>query len=226
MDIGNIIGRAFRDKDWIVKILIGGVFTIIPFLNFISEGFYVDLMRKRSEGDDVDLPSFDNMGDQFVRGLISWLISLVYQLPGIVLFGCFAIVSAIAGGNSRNGGGNGPAMVLAIICLMLPGLVLSLIGAILAPAGRLQYAVTGSMAAGFQLSTVWAFISQNIGEYVIALLGPVGLGLALAVISPFTCFLIVPFGTFWINLVLADMLGNLYHQSHNLDSGMSPVVTA
>ncbi|MBI3942317.1 MAG: DUF4013 domain-containing protein [Chloroflexi bacterium] len=225
MDIGNIIGRAFRDRDWIVKILIGGVFTIIPFLNFIPEGFYVDLMRKRAQGDDVDLPGFDNMGDQFVRGLISWLISLVYELPGIVLFGCFGIVSAIAG-NSRNGGGNGAALALAVLCLMLPGLVLALIGAILAPAGRLQYAVTGSMATAFQLNTVWAFISQNIGEYIIALLVPVGLGLALAVISPFTCFLILPFGSFWINLVLADLLGSLYHQSHSLESGMPPVPVA
>ena len=39
MDYGKIIKFPMKDKDWLVKIIVGGILSIIPIVNFIAFGY-------------------------------------------------------------------------------------------------------------------------------------------------------------------------------------------
>ena len=45
MDYGKMIKFPMEDKDWVMKIIIGGILTIIPIVNFISLGYMLKVMK-------------------------------------------------------------------------------------------------------------------------------------------------------------------------------------
>ena len=50
MDIGLSFSYMFEDKDWIKKILIGGLISLIPIVNFAALGYVVQLVRNTRDG--------------------------------------------------------------------------------------------------------------------------------------------------------------------------------
>ena len=85
MDIGSSFTYMFQDKDWIKKILIGGVVGFIPIVNFAAIGYMIQIIRNVREGQTLPLPEWDEFGKYFVDGLWIFLIFLVWAIPIIVV---------------------------------------------------------------------------------------------------------------------------------------------
>jgi hypothetical protein len=178
------LGRAFRfvieDPDWIKKILIGGVFTLLSGVlvgAVFVVGYAVRLIRRVAAGDPRPLPEWDDLGGMFGLGLRGLAIYLVYVLPVAIVPMAFAVVVAMAGAGLSGAPGAGDASetlgALAAVGLMAVYAVTAILMLVLAlyvPAALARFAVLDRVSAGFEIGENIAFIRRNLGNYAMAML--------------------------------------------------------
>lgn len=172
-----------------------------------------------------------------LQGLAYYVVIFVYSLP-LWLLGAVAVVVAVgsalalalvatefeAGGASAAWPG-AIALFLAVgIGLMiLLGLVLcSLIG-LLFPTAVSRYVETGRFGAAFELGTVWRAMLANLGGLAVAWLvilvmslmlsSVVSLGSTILCWIPFASYLLMSPAAFYLSLVRARLMGQVYHQA-------------
>ena len=124
MDYGKMIKFPMEDKDWVTKIIIGGILTIIPIVNFISLGYMLKVM-KNSINKTPGMPEWKKISDLFVKGLIVFVIELVFFIIPLIIFSAVASFSVLA---SITGGLSNPlSFVLTILPALFIGGILFLI---------------------------------------------------------------------------------------------------
>jgi hypothetical protein len=199
MDIGRAFTYPFEDKDWLKKIAIGGVVTIVPIVNFIAVGYAFRTLRNLLDGQETPLPEWDDWGGDFMLGLIPALAGIVYQIPTWIL-------SVISGIVARGDSGAAGLLGLVFGCLSaVYGLVLFAI----MPAMYLRYARTGEFNTFFQFPEAIAFIRENLSEYIITVLMILVAFIAASIVGGVACGIGVIFTTFIAGLVSAHLLAQL-----------------
>lgn len=205
MDVGKAFTYVFDDEDWLRKVLIGGVLSIIPIANFIASGYTVQAFRNMARGLERPLPEWSNLGEKFGQGLVVFIIGFIYNLPVFLLTACLSATAAVIG--SR---GNGEQLrdVLSLFqwCLATPyGLLMG----ILWPAIFSRYAMTGDFAGAFNFREIFAFIQKDLSDYAVVVI----LALALSIIAGsglILCCVGVLFTGFWTSLVKTHLFAQLY----------------
>ncbi|MGE5376195.1 MAG: DUF4013 domain-containing protein [Bacteroidota bacterium] len=176
MDIGKSFSYPFEDKQWVSKMGLGAVISLVPILNFAMTGYMIGIVRNLMDGESEILPQWDDLGKKFKDGLILVLAGLVYALPVIVL-SCLplsvmtipAILSSNSSGNVQDIAnaitGAGGVLFAGMMCLFVVyGLALSVIF----PAIYVNYAKQKTFASCFQLREVFNIISRNAGAFFTA----------------------------------------------------------
>ena len=207
MDYGKAFAYPFDDKEWVTKLLIGGILALIPIVNLVVLGYMLKVTKNVADGAEQPLPGWDDFADYFVKGLISFLGILVWALPALVVAGV-VVVLGLAAGSEASADYSGPlsACVFGLNCLSsLYGLFLAAV----LPAALTQYAVSGDFGAFFRFGEMFRFITSNLGNYVVAILLAwvaqfvAGFGVILCVVG-------VIFTQFWASLVGAHLFGQVY----------------
>jgi hypothetical protein len=86
LNIQKDFSIVFKDKDWLKKTLIGGLFMMIPILNVFSFGFIAMFIYEHLETGNKELPSWNNWGLLFVKGMEWGIVILTYfALPVLIL---------------------------------------------------------------------------------------------------------------------------------------------
>jgi len=214
MDFAKAFTYVFDDEEWVKKVLIGGVLSLIPIVNLVTVGYWLKVLKNVAEGAAKPLPEWDDFGDYFVKGLMSMLASLIWAIPIILMGAATAAISALTGYDSAgttNAAGPFVMCLWGMSCLSgIWGLFLGLV----LPAAHAVYAVKGDFAAFFRLDEIKNYITANLGNYIIALL----LFFAAQIIASFgvvLCFVGVAFTEFWSMLVGGHLLGQLHPASAN-----------
>jgi hypothetical protein len=212
MDIGKAFSFVFDDENWVVKVLIGGILTLIPFVGAIlMYGYGLELMKNVIQGRDKPLPEWDDWGGKLVGGIVYFVIGLVYALPIIVVSLCFAGLMSVFGAAEAEEAVNVIGS-LGGICFgglaFLYGILLTLV----LPAAYGRYLETDEIGAAFRFGELFALVRDNLGSWLIALVltwlaGLIGgLGLIL-------CLVGVLFTAFWANLVTMYLWGDAYREA-------------
>jgi len=180
----------FEDKNWVVKILLGAIFTLlwvvligIPF----TLGYLLELAKNSKRGKEIPLPEWDNLGDKFVRGLVYFIIVIIYSIPGIILSFIPCIKNCL-----------GPLYFLGMLFLL--------------PYIAVKYAETGSFEDAFRLSELFDFVKKNINSLLIVVL----LTIALQIIATFGLLALavgVFFTMFWANLAIYYLYGKVVKEA-------------
>lgn len=205
MDIGRAFTFVFDDEDWIKKILIGGIVTLIPIVNFIAIGYGLRVLRNVSRGDAKPLPEWDDWGGDFVKGALIFVAGLVYMLPIIVLSIFGAIVTAIAADAFGDVGGVAGLCLFGINCLsVIWGIAVGL----WMPAATIRFAREEQFGAFFQFSDIWALISDNLGTYAMAILVSIIAGL-VGGLGTILCVIGVIFTSFYGSIVSMHAYGQV-----------------
>ena len=102
MDIGKAIGYPLKDKNWIVKVIIGTIIFIIPIVDFISFGYLVRVIRQVLSDDEEKMPEWDDFGGDFVRGLMVIIGIIIYSIPIIIVSCCLSLIGGVVGGDDGN----------------------------------------------------------------------------------------------------------------------------
>jgi hypothetical protein len=213
VDFGRTFTFVTDDPDWITKLLVGGLFTLLSAilvgLPFVL-GYWARTVKNVATGQARPLPAWDDLGGFFSDGLRLLGVYFVYGLglsvaiglvAGVVMIPLFAMGATDGGeGAAAALGGIGILLLYAVI------LVVSLAALVYLPAALLRSALRDSFAEGFAVREVVAFIQANLGNYALALV----IYLLASFLSQFgmilCCVGIFP-AAFWSYLVLGYGLG-------------------
>ena len=184
----------FEDKNWAVKILLGAIFNLLTLvlvgIPFIL-GYLLELAKNSSEGKEIPLPEWDNLGDKFTRGLVYLIIVIIYSIPGIILSFIPCIKNCL-----------GPLYFLAMLFIL--------------PYITVKYAQTGSFEDVFRFKELFDFVKQNINNLLIVVL----LTIALQIIATFGLLALVVgvfFTMFWASLAIYYLYGKVYREGYEAE---------
>ena len=215
MDIGSAFTYMFDDQDWIKKIAIGGGITLgalilSPILIGIAlflplSGYMLETLKNVRDGQATPLPEWTDFGSLFSKGLMVFVIGLVYNIPALLVACASGGINALA---PQLDSDMAEAIVIVAGCLSCVQILLSLLGNALLPAAMIRYAQYDTLGSAFQFGEVFSFITSNIGDYIIVVL----LGWVASLVAGFgliLCVIGVLFTGFWALLVTANLYGQL-----------------
>jgi hypothetical protein len=211
MDVEKSFSYPFEDKDWVGKLGLGALISMIPILNFAWSGYLVEIIRNVMDNVSEPLPTWDDLDKKFREGLILFAAGLIYAFPiliGLCLpLGITASSSLFAENRnlqelSRVMTEAGGILFVGLLCVfLLYGLVLS----ILYPAILVLFAREGTFTSCFKLREAFEIISKNAALFFTAwglsMLASLGVGLIVAFVNMVVGF--VPCLGWIIGLVLS-----------------------
>jgi len=223
MDIGKSFTYVFEDPNWIMKLVIGGLVSLVPIVNFAALGYMITTLKNVADGQAQPLPEWSNFGDYFMKGLYLFVGILIYFIPVIVLYCCMFVLSMVAGmgasGNSDAGGALATLVGLLSFCLWCLVILFVLVVAVMLPAAFTRYAVSNQLSVFWDFRGNFDLISKNLSNYIIALLIAWVAGF-VAGFGVILCFIGVVFTSFWAQLVGAHVYGQFWRVSQGM--GMTP----
>lgn len=216
MDLNKVLSYQFEDKQWVSKLGLGAVISIVPILNFALSGYIVGIIRNCMDGSAELLPNWDDLGKKFSDGLILFAAGLVYALPLIIIFlpvGVIAFAGLLSGNHNLQDIGHiiagvGSVLLYCLLCLIL---IYALALSVVYPAIVVMFAREGSFASCFKFREVFDLIGKNAGSFFTAWVISFGAGLAIGlVIGFFNVFVawIPCFG--WIASIVISFASSMY----------------
>ncbi|MBA4313511.1 MAG: hypothetical protein C0417_12880 [Chlorobiaceae bacterium] len=88
VDIGDSFKFSFKDPDWVMKYMIGGIFSLLSILILpipVLYGYYIELLQKVSNNDPNPLPDWKDPGIKFLTGLKYIGVMIIYYLPLLII---------------------------------------------------------------------------------------------------------------------------------------------
>lgn len=74
-----------KDKNWLIKVLIGGALIWIPIVNFLVFGYLLKVLGDAKDKKEATLPEWQNWPVLFQEGFMAFVIGLCYAAPLFVL---------------------------------------------------------------------------------------------------------------------------------------------
>jgi Protein of unknown function (DUF4013) len=211
MNIEKSFRFPFEDKQWISKLGLGALITMVPILNFAWSGYLVDIIRNVMNNPPESLPTWDDLGKKLSDGLILFAAGLVYASPILILM-CLPLsmmaFSDLFSGNrnmddlTRLISGAGGILFSGLLCFFfLYAIALSVIY----PAILVMFSQEGTFSSCFKLREAFDMISRNAGPFFTAwglsLVGGLGVGLVVGMVNLFVGW--IPCIGWIISLVLS-----------------------
>jgi len=193
MNVEQSFTYPFEDKEWISKLGLGALISMVPILNFAWSGYLVGILRNVMQHAAEPLPAWDDLDKKFRDGLILVAAGLVYALPILIPLLLPVVVTVLSGLSSgvqnmqdiaRSLTEAGNVLFLCLTCvLILYGLLLS----ILYPAILVLFAREGTFVSCFKLPEAFAMIRNNAAAFFTAwglsLAASIGVGLIVGFIN-------------------------------------------
>ena len=193
MDVEKSFAFPFEDKEWLSKLGLGALISMIPVLNFAWSGYLVGIIRNVMNHEPEPLPAWDDLEKKFTDGLILFGASLIYGSPILIALclplGISASSSLFAGNSNMQDLGRiitetGSVLFFCLLCVfLLYGLVLSLIY----PVILIMFSREGTFASCFKLGEAFNLIRKNGTSFFTAwglsLVVSIGVGLLVGFVN-------------------------------------------
>jgi len=218
MDLGKAFSFTFDDPDWVKKVLLGGVITLVPILNFAATGYSLEVTQRVLNNDPRPLPEWDDIGGKLVKGLLYTVIAFVYALPILLLAGFMQGGILLLGGaasSSSQGASDaaGAAVAILSVCFSCLMLIYGILIAIVLPAAIGNYAAKDQLGAAFRFGDIMSLVQKNISVYVMVLVIEVLAALVAGIVGSVACGVGILFTGFWSLLVIGYATGQAYREA-------------
>lgn len=217
MDFGLAFSYVFKDRDWLKKISILALVSLIPILGqIVVYGWMMNIAKRVMNHDPAPLPDLD-FGNDLSRGFMGFIISIVYALPMLIIYGIIFIIG-MSGSYTEYSQAADFTFALVSFCGVLFMVAYGLFMALIIPAAYTRYLDSGALSAAFDFNAVFKQVRLNIGTYLFVMLGAFLAGL-IASAGLIACII----GVMWTYAYSMAVLGHLYGQAHN-EANKSPMI--
>lgn len=131
VDFGRAFTYVFEDKDWIKKVLIGGLMVpliIVFFIGaFILNGYMLEIVRRVASGNDTPLPEWDDFGGYLSRGFILTVGLLIWYIPYIILACCLGLGLGLSDSSDMGGANIGGNLFLNGVGLIYSAVIMPVV---------------------------------------------------------------------------------------------------
>ena len=217
MDIGRSFTFVTEDEDWLRKVLIGGLISLIPIVGQLYlVGYALQVIKNTIEGRPVPLPEVtEDFGDKLLKGLLVLIIGFVLFLPVIIAGSISGIGSAILGSLAETQAAEtaGILMTLWGVCFGCVTFLLSLAISLLLPFALGKYAETEQFGDAFKLGELFDLLKANLGPAIIAILVSAAAGIAAGIVGSILCGIGFFFTGFYAQLISAFLYGSVYREA-------------
>ncbi len=215
MNIYNNLGVIFKDKEWLKKTLLGGLFLMVPVVNLLTFGFLAKFIHSHLEEGEKKLPSWDNWGSLLWNGLEWSLIIIIYLVIPLSVLSLLpeSVFTFIVNPEfvfSRLNSGGYTWFTLSTL--------LTIFALFFLPMALILFVDTGSFINAFHFKKVFSHIKKNIKPYLIAYI----LTIILFGVNFYNHYLltklkfgIIPsyFLFMWIGFIILLISGSLFTES-------------
>ena len=175
VDFAGAIKKPFSDGK---TALIGIVVGLIPVVSLLLSGYGVKVAQN-SLNKNKSLPAWGltNIGDQIIKSIMVLVIHIIYGIPGGILLAVAlgaAIVTLLSSGDFISAFAAG-----GLIGIL--GILLLLVGAILASMGVIFYAKEGNFGAAFKFGAILKKVLT--GKYIISLVVVIAWAIVLGIVA-------------------------------------------
>ena len=217
MDFGKAFSFTFEDPDWVKKVLLGGVISLVPILNFAATGYSLEVTRRVIHNEPRPLPEWDDIGGKLVKGLLYTVIAFVYALPILLLVclmqGGLAVLGGAASSSSRSSDAAGGAAAIISICFSCLMLIYGIFMGIVLPAAIGNYAAKDQFGAAFRFGDIVSLVQKNISVYLMVLVIEIAAALVASIVGSIACGIGILFTGFWSLLVIGFATGQAYREA-------------
>ena len=232
IDFGRAFQFYFEDPDWLKKTLIGGALFFFGLVGLVAlfagvillamvNGYMMRVMQRAYAGDPRPLPEWEDYGGLMRDGfklLLLWLGygAIFYGIPMVAIV-AMGFVSAAARSDAVSG-----IMALFILLMQLLTMVLGLGLAIYMPSAVARMTLYQRLGAGFEFKENLALIKRNPGNYFLAFLIVLVVGLVASVAGCALCLVGIFFAVFWAQCVQGYVLGEVVRRDPLIGQPLAP----
>jgi hypothetical protein len=214
MQFGLAFTYPFQDPNWIKKILLIAVISLIPLVGqLVLLGWVLEITRRVIANEQPTLPDSIDFGGWLMKGIMAAVIGFVYALPIIIIYGCMMVgmfgVPALGQAVKLDDGTISMMLSAVSICGGCIVLLLAIIVGIIMPAALGNYAAHGQLGAAFRFGEVLGLVRAAPLAYVLVIVGGIIEGIigGLGVIA---CFI----GVIVTYAYAMSIAGHLYGQAY------------
>lgn len=189
MNYIDLLKYPFKDKDWVKKLLLGCVISIVPVLNILTLGYFLKCIQIGKSRRQI-LPEWEDWADHIRDGFMAFLIALIYLLIPILL--------------------GFPLMSIPVVGVFLLAIVVLLMG-MLIPLAWAAYSESQNFMEAFLVKDIIFKLGQIINPYAGAYLFTAlisTLGLSIILLLPHLAFLGVLL-IFYCGVIFFYLLGSI-----------------
>ena len=224
MDIGRALTYFSDDDRWVEKTAIGTGLLLISSLllvaligilgYFILFGYLVRLIQNVRDDAHPVLPEWDQWGDDLVRGVKLAAVYLVWALPIILVSVPLFIIGVVISENMPYRDDDiGAIFGVCALCLQF---LFGIAYAVFQPGLTIAYARNETISDGLQVSEIWDWTRDNIGNVVIVAILTVIAGLIIMTVGSIVGLILCIIGTV-VTVPLSQLIvyyfqGHLYGQ--------------
>ena len=208
MEFGLAFSYVFKDPDWVKKILLIAVISIIPIIGqLVALGFALEIMKRVINHDSTPLPDLD-FGGFLGKGFQAFVISFVYSIPTFIFTAPTQIITLFADSMDPD-----VAMYASIgvgcICGGL-AFIYGILMAFMLPAAYGEFLSQGSLGAAFKFGKVFGLVRKAPVAFLIAILATF-VGGIIAPLGAIACVI----GVFATMAYYFAIMGHIYGQAYN-----------
>ena len=218
MNYSRAFSYVFEDKNWLSKILIAGLISLIPIVGQIYlMGWTVEIVRRVKAGRTDILPT-THFSYFLTLGLKLFVVALIYSIPVIILSALMSLFTSSAGNSDSN---FFTVFFAGLGCIGgILSLVLNIALALLGTYGTIKLAETDQIKACLDFQDAFNCIKNNIASFIIVELLAIVAGLiqSAGLIICVGIIFTVPYGT----AITAHLVGQLWDNLKSYDSKAKP----
>jgi len=215
--------RPFTD---IKKLLIGIAFSILPIISWFAIGFFLECSGVGKTKAGKKMPEWKNLGSLFLKGFISFVISLVYFALAMLVFligagaAVFSLIKAIPWNQVINATSeqasaivnpiiqDAAPSVMAALPFIITAVVLAVLAAYVLPIALLSYISGDSFNSAFKLKSI--FKKAFTGKYFVAWILMIVISLLLGGILRIIPIIGQPAASFIVGVISYSLFGQIF----------------
>jgi predicted PurR-regulated permease PerM len=215
MDFSTPFSYPFKDPDWLKKIAIAGLVSLIPIVGWLYLfGWGLEITRQIIKDEAVVIPGTE-FGKFVTRGLKAWVVGIVYAIPSVILQIPNTITN-IAAQTASNDDGSGAVLgglAIVTICTSILSAIYSLVLAFIYPAVYANFvAHDDEIGAGLRFAEIFGLIKKVPMAYLLALIGTI-IASVISGLGLIACIIGVIFTIAYSILIMFHFYGQAYREA-------------